>query len=69
MPAGDGPTLGDHGDDQTEQESAGGQAGPNVAVEDAVVVGEVPFVAQTHDPEDRTDSAAASGQDGPMARS
>src|SRR5262249_14693120 len=60
----DRPVAGDHGDDQAEQDLPGGQAGPGVAVEDAVVVGEVPLLAQAHDPRDRTDGAVAGRQEG-----
>src|SRR4051794_14737696 len=56
--------AGDQSDDQAQEDLSGGQAGPGVAVQDAVVVGEVAFLAQPHDPEDGTDGARAGGQEG-----
>src|SRR5512135_3172213 len=60
----DRPVAGEDGDDQAEQDLPGGQAGPGVAVQDAVVVGEVPLLAEPHDPQDRTDGAVAGSQEG-----
>ncbi len=61
----DRPVARDDGDDQAEEDLPGGQARPRIAVEDAVVVSEVPLPAQAHDPQGRTDGAVAGGQDRP----
>ena len=42
----------------------GSQAEPGIAVQDAVVVGEVPLLAQAHDPQDGTDGTVAGSQEG-----
>src|SRR5512135_534063 len=60
----DRPVAGEDGDDQAEQDLAGGPAGPGIAVQDAVVVGEVPLLAEPHDPQDRTEGAVAGRQEG-----
>ena len=61
---GDRPVAREDGDDQAEQDLPGGQAGPGIAVQEAVVVGEVPLPAQAHDSQDSTDGTVAGHQEG-----
>src|SRR5262249_28832821 len=61
----DGPIAGDYRDDQPQEDLPGGEAGPGIAVQDAVVVGEVPLLPQAHGPQGGTDGAIADGQEGP----
>ncbi|MBV8316257.1 MAG: hypothetical protein JO116_24800 [Planctomycetaceae bacterium] len=60
----DRPVAGDYGDDQAERDLPGGQAGPGIAVQDAVGVGEVPLLAEPQDAQDRTDGVVAGSQEG-----
>ena len=63
-----GASVGQHGEDQAEQDLPGGQAGPGVAVEDAVVVGEVALAGLPHDPQGGGDGASAASRRAPTAR-
>ena len=62
---GDRPVAGEDGNDQAEQDLPGGQAGPGIAVQDAVIIGEAPLAAEPHDAQDGADGARSGGQDGP----
>ena len=61
----DGPIARNEGDDQAQEDLTGGEAGPGITVQDAVIIGEVPLPAEPHDAQDGADGARSGGQDGP----
>ena len=59
-----GGVVGQDRQDQSEQDPSGLEAGPFVAVEEAMIVGVAGVVAMAHDPQGGGDGASPGGEQG-----